>query len=103
LARGIVTALATRLAELDITPTELAAIVRRPLSTVEEWIKDGPDASARILLRFLDDDHVAALAVERVRGTVTQSWRGDSAEHTGISPEQLADNVPLHRDGGRPQ
>jgi hypothetical protein len=74
-------ALAQRLAELgDVSAAELAAILRRDEAEVAAWI-DGaaePDPDARVLLRVLDQDVPAALAVERVRSMrVMPLKRGD--------------------------
>lgn len=81
------TELADRLAALGISAAELAAIVRRPVAEVETWIEGDaePDAEARILLRVLDQDHVAELAAERVRHMRTMPLRGgDDWQTAGI-------------------
>lgn len=66
--------LVARLAELEISPAELAAICGVDVATVEGWITDGPDAEAKILLRpIFASDAAAAAAVERVRRPPSQA------------------------------
>lgn len=66
-------ALADRLAELEISPAELADICQVEVETVEGWIADEPDAEAKILLRpIFASDEAAIAAVEKVRRPVSR-------------------------------
>jgi hypothetical protein len=83
------TALHARLAELGITPAELAAMVSRSDSEVEEWLTADPlPADAKILTRFLADDTDALRRLHAVRHTYKQSLESDCARIAGArAPE----------------
>jgi hypothetical protein len=82
-----------RLVALGIFSAELAQIIGRDVEQIDRW-REGrgrPDGEARIQLRVLDNDHVAGLAVERVRTLRTLPLRGeamaaDGVEHTAAAP-----------------
>lgn len=75
--------LADRLAELGVTPAELAAICGVDVETVKDWLADGPDAEAKIRLRpIFGDDAVAEAAVEAVRRPVFRTGRGYAPMNT---------------------
>jgi len=96
--------LATRLDELGISAVELAAIIRRPVEDVEAWIAGDtePDGEARILLRVLDDDHVATLAAERVRHMRTLPVRrSEDWQTAAIEPPPYGSHDG--KTGGQPQ
>lgn len=86
-----------RLVSLGIYSDELAQIIGRDAALIEKW-REGrakPDAEARVLLRVLDDDHRATLAVQRVRDGVVRDWRSDGAR----APAGFA-AVPPYGGGG---
>jgi hypothetical protein len=83
------TSLAARLTELEISPEELAALVKRPAEDVTRWIKDGPDEDAAVLLRFLAADDDALRRVDQLRRTHTRDLRGDGMSYAGIDPGEL--------------
>jgi hypothetical protein len=80
------TPLAARLTELHIEPSELAALVRRPVEDVQTWLANGPDPEGAILTRFLADDADATRRVEQLRRKVTRKLAGEGAERAGVSP-----------------
>lgn len=98
--------LASRLAALNISGDELAAILRRPAEDVAKWIDGGePDAEAKILLRLIMDPertHAAGLAAERVRHMATIPLRGNEDACTeGIEPPYGGGYAGT--DAGRPE
>ena len=102
------TELAARLAELDITPAELATIIRRPADEVAAWVAGDaePDGEAKILLRIVTDPeraHAAALAVQRVRDGFTRDMRGDAATLAGITAVPANGAGHHGPTGGRPE
>jgi hypothetical protein len=101
------TDLAERMRVLEATDAEVGQLIDKSAQQVEAMRKGDIeiDSDTSVLLRtFLaDDPHAAHLAIEKLRNTYTQSYRGDSAEHTGTPAEQLADNTPPQLDGGRPE
>lgn len=75
-----------RLISLGILSAELAQIIGRSAAVIDKW-REGrskPDAEARVLLRVLDDDHVATLAAERIRSRRTQSIHGEDWQSAGV-------------------
>lgn len=94
--------LARRLAELEISAEELAAIVRRPVELVEAWINTGPDTEALVLLRFLDDPEDAARRVSQLRRTHTTTLEGDGARYAGIAAPPYGSGDIGKKTGGAP-
>lgn len=97
--------LAARLDALGIEAGELAAIIRRPVDEVAAWVAGDaePDAEARVLLRVLSDDHIATLAVQRVRDRWTADLRGDGAAYAGIEGAPPYGGGHTGETGGRPE
>ena len=90
-------ALSDRLAELEISPAELAAIVGREVEEGEDWIENGPSAKGKIMLRFLAADADALRRVEQLRRTFIRTWAGDHAAQR-TATETVG---PPVRDGAR--
>jgi len=76
--------LADRLAELGISPAELAAIVGVRVEEVHDWIENGPPAHGRVLTRFLHADDDALRRIAQSRRTDTTTLEGDGARYAGI-------------------
>jgi hypothetical protein len=77
--------LKARIDALGISPPELAALVRRPLDEVENWLTTKQlGGEAAVLIRFLADPEDAHRRVEQLRRTVTRSLEGDGAAYSGI-------------------
>jgi hypothetical protein len=93
------TELAAQLDALGITPTELAALVGRPVEEVEGWIAKGPDAAAKVRLRFLLNELDAIRRVEQLRRTYSQSLAGD--RHDGVTVPYAGGFAGA--TGGRPE
>ncbi len=79
-------ALTQRLDELEILPSELAALVRRPLDEVEGWLrsKTALGGEASVLLRALADAEDAQRRVSQLRRTFTQNMAGDGARYAQL-------------------
>lgn len=79
-------ALADRLAELSITPAELAAIVGRSVEEVEQWVRaETLGGEAAVLVRFLADPADAERRVNHVRRSYQGDMRGAGINYAGIS------------------
>lgn len=79
-------ALDARLISLGILSAELALIIDREAAVIDQWRagRKRPDDDERVLLRVLDRDNVAALAVARIRERQERTYHGDGAVHSGI-------------------
>jgi transcriptional regulator with XRE-family HTH domain len=75
-----------RLVKLGILSAELSEVIGVSAATIDKWRagRSNPDAENRIRLRVLDDDHVAALAIERVRERQTRSMQGEGVERAEV-------------------
>jgi hypothetical protein len=79
--------LRARLAELDITAEELAAIISYDAGTVVSWVEGTaePTDEERVLLRFLASDDNALRRVGQLRRTRTLPLRGEGdARHLAV-------------------
>lgn len=98
-------AFSARLTSLGIYSDELAQIIGVSAATIDRW-REGrgkPNAEARVLLRVLDDDHRATLAVERVRHGFTRDMRGDAATLAGVEAVPPDGSGHHGTTGGRPE
>lgn len=90
--------LAARLAQLEITADEVAQIASVPVETVEDWIKDGPDAEGKVLLRFLADDADALRRVAQIRRTFHRNYAEGDRGALKLTTTTVG---PPVRDGAR--
>jgi hypothetical protein len=101
-----VTALADRIEALGITRADLAEIVLKPQRVVDDWLQAKTlPGEAKILLRFLADDHLATLQLQRIRSQKInrRDYRGEGMAAAEIDPDAVADRTPATRTGGAPQ
>lgn len=93
------TALAARLDELSIEPSELAALVHRPVEEVEGWIKAKTlGGEAAVLCRVLADADDAQRRVAQLRRRYHRTYAGGDA--AALSPAAVTVGPPV-RDGAR--
>lgn len=87
--------LAARLAEVGISPSELSAIVKRPLSEIELWLKAktlGGEASVLCRPIFASDEAAEA---------AIQSIRGRTVEGAQYAPMNTFGDDGWSRDAGK--
>jgi hypothetical protein len=90
--------LAARLAQLEITAAEVAKIASVPVETVEDWIKNGPDAEGKVLTRWLADDADALRRICSTRRTFKRNYAEGDRGALNITSTTVG---PPVRDGER--